>query len=55
MTDFGIATISPTDQDHRPGMVMGSQGFTAQERISGEERVDRLTCGRSARTSNAAG
>ena len=54
LTDFGIATFQGDPRLTQTGMVMGSPGFTAPERIRGRTRRPRPTCGRSARRIYAA-
>src|SRR5450755_366315 len=49
LTDFGIATFQGDPKLTQTGMVMGSPGFTAPERIRGEDASPRPTCGPSAR------
>ena len=51
LTDFGIAQFEGDPRLTQTGMVMGSPGFTAPERIRGGARRPRPTCGRSARRS----
>jgi eukaryotic-like serine/threonine-protein kinase len=45
LTDFGIATLEGDTGLTQAGMVMGTPGFTAPERVRGLLRVQRAVLG----------